>query len=115
MLPQPDKFYTDLGVRIKDERLRRKISQEKLGEYLDLKRTSVINLEKGRHRPSIYVLLTIADFFNMDYTELIPVPDKKGKATIKKKVRNLDGAITDQEFDKPARTVVQHFLSTLKK
>jgi transcriptional regulator with XRE-family HTH domain len=116
ILPNIDDFYSELGDRIKTERLKRKINQEDLGLQLELTRASIINLEKGRHRPSIYQLILIAKFFEIDYTSLIPVATEKQKKKNKISVADLSNMITDQqEVGKSTRTAVLDFLSAIKK
>lgn len=110
-----DKFYSELGSLIKTERLKRKITQDDLAQQLDLTRASVINLEKGRHRPSIYQIVLIAKYFNMEYTKLIPiildfVVEKK-----KETVPDLSNMISDQaEIDSSAKQVILDFLSNVR-
>ena len=117
-LQNEETFYLELGDRIRTERIRREISQEKLAEELDLTRASVVNLEKGRHRPSIYQLLLIAKFFILDFTLLIPVENtaidkrSKKKKTIDDQLKNV---VSDQNaIDDPTKSVVKEFLSSLK-
>jgi len=115
MLPDIESFYRDLGEAIKTERLRRKINQERLGEILELTRASIINLEKGRHRPSIYQVLQIASFFQIEYTDLIPFKTEKEKSKHKAINRNLKNVVTDQKLDEATKTAVIDFLTAIKK
>ena len=116
-LQNEEKFYLELGDRVKTERFRRDISQEKLAEELGLSRTSVANLEKGRHRPSIYQLMLIAEFFIIDFTDLIPVELTKKPRGVKKKKsldEQLKNAVSDQNvIDNPTRSIVKEFLTSL--
>jgi transcriptional regulator with XRE-family HTH domain len=115
-LADVDKFYTDLGERIKTERLKRNIKQETLGNYLGLTRTSVINLEKGRHRASIFQLLQIAELFQIDYTLLVPPFSPKPIKKSKRLIKDLDNIITDQaKVDKGTKTAVLDFLTAINK
>lgn len=116
-LPEIENFYNDLGEKIKVERLRQRISQEELAKYIGLTRSSIINLEKGRHRPSVYQLLQIAAMLNIEYTKLIPVPLKINKNTttnneLKEKVQSM---LDPKEFDENAKNAVLDFLSLLNK
>ena len=69
----PENFYVEVGNRIKDARNLAVINQETLATQLGLTRASVINLEKGRHRPSLFLIIEIANILMCDYTSLIPV------------------------------------------
>ncbi len=110
-----ERFYSELGEKIKVERLRHRISQEELAGFLGLTRSSIINLEKGRHRPSVYQLLQIAAMLNIEYTKLIPVALEVNKNTttneeLKDKVQSI---LDPSEFDDRAKNAVLDFLSLL--
>jgi transcriptional regulator with XRE-family HTH domain len=107
-----DKFYKQVGELIRDERLKRGRSQEELAKYLDLTRMSVINLEKGRHRPSIYQLLLTAEYFDLEYSKLIPVISKTHIENKKTKLKDLSNMVIDQEnVGKDTKNAVLDFLN----
>lgn len=72
-----DKFYEQLGLRITQERLSAGVRQEDLANYLELSRASIVNIEKGRQRPSTFMLLNIAKYLRIDFTKLIPSAEAK--------------------------------------
>lgn len=118
MLLHIESFYRELGQLIKSERIKRAISQKSLGDHLELTRASIINLEKGRHRPSIYQLIQIASFFQIDYTSLIPyqVQKLKRKKTDLSKELDNGNIVTDQEkIGRSGKTAINNFLSTIQK
>jgi len=43
-------FYVGLGALVREARLKRKMSQEQLGDAVKLSRTSINNVEKGRQK-----------------------------------------------------------------
>lgn len=55
--------------RLKEERLKKKLTQVQLAEILDIDRTSISKYENGKQLPELYVLNSIADFFgvSLDY------------------------------------------------
>lgn len=111
-----EKFYRTIGDLISSERHRVGKSQEDLAAYLNLTRTSVINLEKGRHKPSIYQLLLIAEFFNIEYTKLIPVVADESIESKPVRISDLKNMVIDQEFvNKETKDAVMDFLTTIKK
>jgi len=114
-LPGIDIFYSVIGEKIKVERLRKRISQEELGDFLGLTRSSVINLEKGRHRPSIYQVLQIAGMLNIDYTQLIPIAlDVNKNTTTNEELKDkVQSSLDPNEFDDHAKSAVLDFLSLL--
>lgn len=72
-----EKFYSDLGENIKELRQKKGYSQEDLAIFLNLTRTSVVNIEKGRQRPPIHTLSEIASFLNVHIYDLFPSADEK--------------------------------------
>lgn len=111
-----DAFYIDLGLRIKTQRLALNFTQEALANELELTRASIINLENGRHKPSVYQIVLIAKYFNIDYTKLIPVPVELVVDKEKKTVPDLSNMVSDQEeIDSPSKQAILDFLSSVKK
>ena len=110
-----DLFYNELGSRIKKERLLRNITQDELAKELYLTRTSIINLEKGRHKPSIYQVILIAKYFNMDYTKFIPVVIDSNLEHKKTTVLDLGNIVSDQnEIDSSAKQTILDFISSTR-
>ncbi len=70
----PDPFYVALGKRIQAARKRASVTQEKLGYTLNLTRTSITNIEKGRQRILVHVLVEIARVLDQPLEELVPRP-----------------------------------------
>ena len=108
-LPDSNTFYSKLGEKIKSIRNSKKISQEQLADQLELTRLSIINLEKGRHKPSIYQLLQIANYLGVTLMALIPPTTKK--TTSPKNIR----IVTDQnqKLDKTTQAFVNKILNDL--
>jgi len=107
-------FYETIGTQIRDARISAGISQEDLAKKLDLTRASIINIEKGRHRPSLHLLLEIADFLMIDYTSLIPVkPHHQKSFTIDFNKMKSGNIVSDESFDKLTRASVQSFMHSL--
>jgi transcriptional regulator with XRE-family HTH domain len=114
ILPDIDTFYLQLSELIKTERIKRKITQEQLRNVLSLSRGSITNLEKGRHRPSIYQLLQIASLFEIDYTKLIPISREKSKVGTDDSNLLNKAVFDDGDISKSAEISIEKFLSELK-
>ena len=67
-----DQFYEEIGTRIRNYRLSANMGQEMFAELLNLTRASVVNMEKGRQRPSIFQIIRIANILKVDYIDLVP-------------------------------------------
>ena len=59
-----------LGLNIRAERNRKELSQEKLGEIVNLSTNSISLIEKGKQIPSAVHIYLIAKALNIDINEL---------------------------------------------
>lgn len=60
-----------LGARVRELRERRGLSQDELAERVSVDRTHIIAIEKGRRRPSLDVLQTMAPVLGSSLEELL--------------------------------------------
>lgn len=94
-------LYDDIGARIKDARNKASLNQDALGEFLGLTRASIVNIENGRQRPSIHLLLKMAQVLDVAFNELVPnVQETSTDAnvhlvSVKKKDIQTDSKIND--------------------
>lgn len=70
-------LYIQVGIRIKDARENARLKQGSLAEMLHLSRASVVNIEKGRQRPSLHILYQIAIMTNCDLIDLLPALNRE--------------------------------------
>lgn len=70
----PETVYTDIGRRIEFLRHDKQLSQSELGRRLlhPLTRAAISNMEGGRQRVLVHVLLEIADALGVDPREILP-------------------------------------------
>lgn len=66
------RFYVELGTRIRAARRRKRISQLELGEMVGLNRSSIANIEAGRQRSLIHLVVVIAQSLAVSTGELLP-------------------------------------------
>lgn len=59
-----------LTTKIKEYRLNRKMSQQDLANLVDVRRETIIRLEKGEYNPSLQLAMDIADVFQTTVEEL---------------------------------------------
>ena len=74
-LPPPE-VYKLVGQRIRAAREKRGLSQEKLAERVDLTRTSITNIEKGRQKLLVHTLFLLSDALAVPIIELIQAPER---------------------------------------
>ena len=68
---QKDEFLQELGFAIKMNRMRQKISQEKLAEMCDCSLSYIGFIERGEKGISLYNFLKIASALNLDLGEFL--------------------------------------------
>ncbi len=73
MTSETTKLHIKIGLKIKLERTKRKLSQEKLGELSGLSKTHIGDIERGTTIPSIETLNKIAIALDIKLVELIDV------------------------------------------
>lgn len=67
-----DAMYADLGRRVRAYRMIAGVSQTALAEAVDMDRTSIVNIEAGRQRPTLHMLVTLAEVLRVTAADLLP-------------------------------------------
>lgn len=67
-----DSIAKYIGTKIREYREATGIKQEELGILLQLSRVSIMNMENGRHRPSVDNLFLLCGIFKCQITDLFP-------------------------------------------
>jgi len=75
----------------------KRLTQEKLGNVLGYKYTSVSNYESGRNEPCIRDLIKLARFFNVSLDYLVCVSDKINNDVTNNELYNLCCSFTIEE------------------
>ncbi len=65
-------FYEKIGEKIKEIRRLKEINQEALANTLGISRVSLVNIETGKQRIPLHVLLDICESLNVTMNELVP-------------------------------------------
>lgn len=71
-----DRFYADIGIRVRNARTAAELSQAALADLVGLTRSSVANLEAGRQRIALHLFYMIAQALDTDPQELLPEPGR---------------------------------------
>ena len=61
------------GRRLKEERLKRKLTQKQLGAIVGVSSTMIMYYESGAKKPSVEQLIRIADYFGLDLNYLLGI------------------------------------------
>lgn len=59
-----------METRIRELRAREKLTQEDLAKIVNVRRETIVFLEKGKYNPSLKLAYDIAKFFNMKIEEV---------------------------------------------
>lgn len=71
MMNNLDKLSKEFGKRIKIERIKKEISQEKLAELSGLHRTTLGTIENGKTSPTLDFIAKISQALNVKMSELL--------------------------------------------
>lgn len=72
-----DAFYMHVGEKVRFQRKKANMDQETLASHLNLSRTTVINIEKGRQRLSLEHAWLAAKILGIPIEELLPSTETK--------------------------------------
>ena len=69
-----EEFYQEIGRKVKEMRLSHKprYSQDALGKLVNMSRTSIVNIEQGKHHIQLHTLFLIAQKLHVSVNNLIP-------------------------------------------
>lgn len=71
MMNNSDNLSKEFGKRIKIERIKKEVSQEKLAELSGLHRTTLGTIENGKTSPTLDSVAKIAKALNVKMSELL--------------------------------------------
>ncbi len=66
-------LYSSIGLKIKEIRQVKGMSQEIFANLLNLTRASIANIEQGRQRVTIHLIYDICKITEVNITDLLPV------------------------------------------
>ena len=88
-------LFTEIGKRLKEARTTCNIKQDYIAEKTGLNRSSISNIETGRHQVSLIVLYKICEILELSMNDLLPSyldsnNDNFKKELLKKQKENLE-------------------------
>ena len=72
-----DAFYIHVGEKVRFQRKKAQMDQETLSRHLNLSRTTIINIEKGRQRLSLEHAWLTANILAISIEDLLPSRETK--------------------------------------
>lgn len=97
--------YLDIGSRIRAERTKQNISQEKLAEMVGVGTTHISHIETGNTIPSIKTFVAIINALNISSDELLRNHISKAKHVLEGEMAEMIKDCTDDESRIIADTV----------
>ncbi len=79
----------NLGLRIKELRVERGITQEELAESCGMFRTYMSRIESGRANPTLTMLYVMADALQVDVRDLLQLPTGEDLPSRVRSTQNL--------------------------
>jgi len=89
--------YLDIGSRIRAERLKQNISQEKLAEMVGVGTTHISHIETGNTVPSIKTFIAIINALNLSSDELLRNHIDKAKHILEGELADIIKDCDDEE------------------
>jgi transcriptional regulator with XRE-family HTH domain len=89
--------YLDIGRRIRAERTKQKITQEKLAEMADVGTTHISHIETGNTVPSIKTFIAIINALNLSSDEMLRNHIFKAKHILEGEMAEAINDCTDAE------------------
>lgn len=65
-----------LVTNLKDYRLKKEISQQELADLVNVRRETIIRLEKGEYNPSLQLAMDIAKVFNVSIEDIFSFEER---------------------------------------
>lgn len=103
-------LYREICSKIRGVRMEMNLTQEEFADNLNISRSSIVNIEKNRQRPTIHLLYDISVMcgVKMDYF-FDSLPIKDGDQPISKKIeKKIKGKLDDK-----TKAKVEEFISKL--
>ena len=90
-------FYRKLGGRIRQcrEQADHSMTQEELGRRVNLSRTSIVNIEKGRQHLAVHQIYLFADALKVGPNDLLPTMLQDDSWVAEKLSANVDKEIVE--------------------
>ena len=97
-MEKQDKFYLELGRRIRKARLHSRLTQEQLANSLSLNRTSITNIEKGKQKILAHTLIDLAEVLRVPINDLIPTSLQRSEVNRISNLLDKDSSPAERKF-----------------
>lgn len=98
--------YKKLGTRIKEERIKRHLTQDKLAEAVDLSISHIGHIERGEKSLALDTLINITNFFGLSLDYLLRDSLIEANDTTEEEWKRLTQGKTSEEKRKLIKVIV---------
>lgn len=68
-------FYINFGIAVRKHRKKKKLSQDKLADLINVSRITISNIESGKFATQLYIAMLLIDVLNIKYNVLFECLD----------------------------------------
>ena len=92
-------LYKLIGKKIKNRRNELNINQSTLAKELEVSRSTISNIEVGRHQIPLYLLYKLSNILNIEVSILLPKFEDINKINSESNINDyiIDEGITDED------------------
>lgn len=108
-----DSLYKIIGEKIKSKREDLDLSQLQLSKKLNISRSSISNIEVGRHQIPLFVLYDLSKIFKCEVKEFIPNDDEVINFS-RSNNKNYDTYLKSQPLKVEEINEIDNYLKKLK-
>lgn len=92
-----DRIYRVFGSRLRELREAKSVTQEELGRRVELSRTSITNIEKGRQRVMLHQMMELAHALDAEPSALMPASDEADAAPLRSDIAKVVEALRSED------------------
>jgi len=95
MIEEERDFYLAIGKNIKLFRERSNFKQDAFAQLLGLSRASIVNIEKGRQNPSLFLIWKMSKIFDISIEKLCGLTDTLDSPTVGRLSPNIEKRLNE--------------------
>jgi transcriptional regulator with XRE-family HTH domain len=95
------RLYRVFGSRLRELREEKSVTQEELAKRVELSRTSITNIEKGRQRIMLHQLVELAEALDANPSDLIPQVESENGEALRPDVARVIEALQKESAQEP--------------
>jgi len=107
-------LYQILGERIKEKREGLNLSQAELSDKINMGRSSISNIEKGKQQTPLHIIYDICRILNIDIQSLLPTFSEVEQRKSKPKEDKFDSYLNQSNLDVKSINQIKELIKKAK-